>query len=802
MKKILISILFFCNYLFATTTYESDFNDFSREKTLKLINNSIDKKDFSINTNEISFCGKLKKIVKNDKNIVISQKIVDTDIHITDFDNMSGEIICEYYIREDNQKVQLRHKFKEYKAILHFKSSNDATKNFISDKTVEKLNNLEESDFNIYLESKKLGIFKENFSLSQFITNLLTLNTEVVTGTDKIGNIQITPVVKEKMSILKDENAFNEFFKQNGKVIASYFLDNPENFNITTFSDFFDLKLFGFYYDFMGIAWGEIFSLSGTVILAIVVVYMGGQFGYNFFISRIAKQEDGEREENEKTSFIIRKLFAIGIVFSLSFIQYPTGSPITVNYEDGLSEEFTNKTSIAKETISFFADLGASVADSANKWVVISYLKYLEKATNNQSQKNIKELYAELENGAKALYVDLAFFEKNCVNPYSNQTRDNFQGVVKNSGYNTSSYREFSYEKVSSLLCKKIEKRIFLYKKSLNEMSKTITVNVDKLSGSSKDIDTLQYFIKSQIIATKELGWLNVASLPILHVFMKNSSIIESTFSENTRNLDEVGNSKTRDLLTVENTNKEEYEISFFDEKISSILGSSFYTMLPFFSDLHKTVEKLVETGATFLAGGSFKILNFLGIGKALTWISSFFISIELYKFLLASLFAGLICLLMVIRIVLYFIEMFIHFFVSPLIVLWTLTTKKETNKVHDYLVDGFVIYLIKPTLIVLSSIMFIFSFEIMLSLYYLIFDVIFANLEIVNVFDEADLKSLITLGAIKGFGEIGLYFFSFILAFFMIFRGDSIILSKFGYKENQNDIAKNIGERIVRSNK
>lgn len=146
--------------------------------------------------------------------------------------------------------------------------------------------------------------------------------------------------------------------------------------------------------------------------------------------------------------------------------------------------------------------------------------------------------------------------------------------------------------------------------------------------------------------------------------------------------------------------------------------------------------------------------------------------------------------------------EVFIHFFVSPLIVAWKLTTQDRTDRVQRYITSGFVIYMIKPTLIVFSCVMFIFAYEVTISIYSLVFDLASSNLNTTYdlMEDSAILgfKSVVIMGAVEGFGSVFIYICGMILAYFLILKGDDLILQKFGYKDDaDNGMANQLGEKM-----
>lgn len=128
------------------------------------------------------------------------------------------------------------------------------------------------------------------------------------------------------------------------------------------------------------------------------------------------------------------------------------------------------------------------------------------------------------------------------------------------------------------------------------------------------------------------------------------------------------------------------------------------------------------------------------------------------------------------------------------------MTIQDKTEKVNAWVVDGFVIYVFKPTLIVFSFFMFIISFEILLSIYGLIFDVMMSSLNMANsLFEDSSLSiSFIVQSTLEGFADIFIYVIGMIMAYFIILKGDTMILDKFRYKdEGDSGMVQQLGARI-----
>ncbi|OCL90656.1 hypothetical protein [Arcobacter porcinus] len=128
------------------------------------------------------------------------------------------------------------------------------------------------------------------------------------------------------------------------------------------------------------------------------------------------------------------------------------------------------------------------------------------------------------------------------------------------------------------------------------------------------------------------------------------------------------------------------------------------------------------------------------------------------------------------------------------------MTVNERTDKVNSWLADGFVLYVLKPTILVFAFFMFIISFEILQGLYGLMFDIIFFVTDMNHkMFDDGSLVlSVVVEGAMKGFSDIMIYFIGMVLAYYIILKGDTMILAKFKYNDDTDSgIANQIGERM-----
>jgi len=91
------------------------------------------------------------------------------------------------------------------------------------------------------------------------------------------------------------------------------------------------------------------------------------------------------------------------------------------------------------------------------------------------------------------------------------------------------------------------------------------------------------------------------------------------------------------------------------------------------------------------------------GFKSFLSYTVSFTLAVIVYKLMIQGIFAAVVTLLAILKIGLYFWDCFMYFFVSPFMVLWQMTVKEKTNRVNAYFVDGFVLFMARPTLMVIS---------------------------------------------------------------------------------------------------
>ena len=730
---------------------------------------------------------------------------------------------------------------------------------------------------------------KENFTVSQFVTGLITLNSSVVTGVDSMGDISIASDVENKMAILDSieyqKGIWDKFKDKVSEVYKSATGDGITDVNYTSvynFEQYFDKKIFALYYRFMSLGWQSIFDYAGVLILAMVFLYSGGVIGYKYVMFRI-----NNNNENKEWDFpFLSRFTAIIVMLVVFFLHFPTGNSQTVSLNNNDSDkmlevnttinnqniQMDSHSTVFKEVIGFLASMGAQIADLTASNIGVIYMTYLTEVTHTKGYADTITLLNQNRRDIVEQAVLQSFFKDNCIASHESsykkyngfQMADSHIDLLWN--VNTGSNKIFNDTgTISPLMCKNLEISLMIGReylkrtkavseKTISNLSKNSNVNFTTNNSSYSTMSHL--YIDTQLLGFKSIGWFMASTLPVSHVFMLNSNIINNAYDglSRTTNGEAVTTmlvNKANDVYEKEgeDISKQTLDTEILNSTASNWIKNSFstmmsyqvYNMFPFFGDIREFFEKAVEgTGESlFEIAGIFlpqsKLLSFAkssldkfvketneqksknskernilnqknidvlssGFKSFLSYTVSFTLAVIVYKLMIQGIFAAVVTLLAILKIGLYFWDCFMYFFVSPFMVLWQMTVKEKTNRVNAYFVDGFVLFMARPTLMVISFFMFIVSYEILIALYSLLFDVIQSMLNLSNSLyeDSSIATSTVTQSVIRGFADIFVYFIGMILAYVIILKGDDMVLAKFKYKdESDSGLTNLLGERI-----
>lgn len=885
----------------------------SRTDTQNLLNNILLKGDFLLTDASAtkSLCGTLYYAKKDDNGTRSDKKILEgTNVTLLDISFSSGYYTCMYEnknrgIKRVSSGFNLPH-YKEELALYNHMGTpvDDRNKpktnydkrydSFYFFEEVFKPDQLEyyrtidkekvaSGGYNVFADAERRGLWNVNaenrfnnggVTLSQFVMGLITFNSSIVKGVDSFGDIIIAEDIKEKMMVLDRKNsagmvsAIADTTTNYYNAIKQWVLQNKdtdnrykglaENMEMFSYEQYFDKKVFGMYYTFMGIAWGNVFAYGAFLFLSIVLGYSASIILTKYGIHKLQSPSSGSEDEKPFDFPLKTRLVTIGATLALSFIHFPTGEGVEIVGKSGVAEKMNAQTSIAKSIISYMGNLGTVIADVSASNTVVVYMDYLLKATNTHSVASIDNIIKETQQEIFEQKLLSTFYINNCTLPYKNRLDKvgSFGSVganeITNPEWNDinpewkSSFQRtiFGAENreantISLGLCKSTENKLIAMRELLSTYSRVADMAIEKLTlttsktkvnsifNTDGTLNDLALFSQTQLSAISSLGWINIASVPLLHVYLSSIDVLEIGkerptmgigSSAQTRAITNQAMSSAESESDRSQLSKKMDETNFDAETsikgaITSLMSYQVYFLLPAFNEVRQGIEKTLD-GAVDVAmqvvgvgkfASLFKTLNKFGKKRdgnksayaVLLFVLSFFIAIYIYKLLLKAIFASLITLMVVVKITLYMLEVFKYFFVSPLIVAWQLTINGQTDRVNKFIVDGFVSLMVKPTLIVFSMMMFIIGYEIMNAIYALVFNLVFSAIQLADKFfpDTGGLTSMLIISNIKGFGEVMVQILGMLMAYKIIFDGDKMMLSKFGYKDDSDT---GVGRELV----
>ncbi len=823
-----------------------------------------------------TICGRLYSREDGSKKL----KLVDYKyIVLKSFSFVDGSFTCAYHTK-DEKIFTVSGKIDYWKNLIDGNShSTDAFQYFnkkYSPNDVEDLYNVKKlhsirnkrsstNTFDVFNFSKKIGLYtgsspkfnNNTITFSEFVSNLITLNSDYVTGVNSFGEIEINPKIEKKLTFVNNEHSQETAIGKTLDWFGSLFSSSATNEtkeivfeNIKSFSaiDYFDKKLFGLYYNFMNIAWGGIFQYAGTLFLMFLSLYAGGNLALRYGLHKM-KHEDSRGEFEFP---IKQRLVAIAMTLMITFVPFPTGTGSDIGASSS-ADSIKAETTIAKKLISYMSEIGTKIADYSTGNIMTVYMSYMLSASDSYNIKNTKKSAIELSKKLREQKLRTAFFKTVCVDGYPNMHRSFYEmaGVdydaewqpSKNLASKQSVFSgtdaEIKDSRPTLNYCANVEKEIAIANQSMKSLKNNIETSIGHIEEKTGNDSTMNanFFAITQLTSAKRLGWFAIATLPILHVYLKNTNLINvggkiksSGDSDgmqkailNSASAEAQSNGNTDIANAGRNITNDNSLFSKLGGGIQYILAKQVYFMMPMFGEVFNASKAIafnaVDTVTAIMP--SSKMISFLkksldiatsnSTSKKPLVLSSavallgFVLAILLYNLMIKIVFSAVVSLLIVVKIVFYILDVFMYYFVSPFVVGWQMTISNSTDRLHKYISNGFVLLVIKPSLIVFSVMMFIIGLELMRSIYFMLFDAVFSSIEIANKIvggivkeDNFGITGLLISSNIKGIGEVFVDLVAMILAYKLIMDGDKMILDKFGYKdETESSIGGQVSEKI-----
>ena len=768
---------------------------------------------------------------------------------------------CDYSLDELSQAITSK---SLYKSDKHGKVADDTEFFKAIDNIVAKdildltdVNNLSSLlnktnfDINIKEIAKKHGLWLSPLSkeydglkLSNLFTGMVLLDGSFIKGVDEATNeIQLTTEAENELGIIKLTEKFKKEYAQintekNLKQLTSAFYKEPTVFRgvaTETLADIFDKKFFGYYvnaFSFLMI----VIEYVSYIMLGIAVSYYGFLKSGKSVFGIGVKEDGGNQEEDKKLK---QKIAGIAVLFTIGFTPIPSDVNLGMN-TDGT--EHNVPTTGAKYAFGYLAQYGADFANKLSDGSYYYYMKYILSKLNIIDKKEVETSIISFKKDLIITKGKYIFFNRNCEKAFNNNTFNTFIGINDtdtdnyiaqlsnvwltdghtnifdtNSLLGTTNLKDQHRTDIyiDPLLCGKLESEIAVSLKNLKQ-KKDFLINLNKSYSNIK----LEYkkkkvaeFIDSQFALQSRVGWLNIATLPLLNTYLESVAVLSTDINTQT--------TKTKDIIaksTIQNLNKYSKNVKTKDKKDDSsfvdaiikkittwVSQYAFYFMLPGFEDINNMCIKIYSGIGSGIESGlgaiplvkklssrlpfGLSVLNLIPTDTAVS-VVSLLSAIYLYKLMVKLFLSFLVALFILIKVVDWVMSIIKYFFASPFIIFSKLKNENGGDVVNKFIARGFIMFTIVPLLIVSVSVMFVISYEIASSLYSFILSMISLMLEQSNAISSysgnaENIKGLILTSSIRPLFEVFFDLFMIYIAYNIIMHGDKKILEQIGYKDD-----------------
>jgi len=629
-----------------------------------------------------------------------------------------------------------------------------------------------------------------NTTFSNFITQIVTLDSEIINGyNDTTGKLKLSDEFNKSIVKLKELNftAIKEFFTQENT--RTHDLDTSR-FDVQKWADIFEQRIWGFYYNVQR-RFDIGYDIISTQLLFIMMVFfsvmMAARGGARYIINRENGESSGEVKINEAS--IMKTLGILATVFAF-YISVPTEdkSTPTTKYEDIRTNQ-----SLSKEMIRYAmkqgSDFGTMMADLGTD----AFLHYI---VSRQGLDNFERNNVIGSMMSMVYYFPAMQFVNTCRMQYG--TEDNWVGGANNSVATSSFFAKHKDDiyliaensaqgveitGLSDRLCRK------MYARTAYKLTEVDYDFEALLAMIQKDMyvrmNATSSLVSNHIKLQKDLGWMNIASVPYTYFMMKNmhlfftASVDYEKITEQAQKF--TNNLGLRDSQDSLNSTLWAKDIKESESRVSSAVEGAknlqseytryaVYNFLPGFTSIRNEVlqrvqslysdilriqqsdrehqskqplkdfkqflKTMVKKAGEYARGTKIKgeeILKLVNLGIPDGNIAtqnpvqlhqafiklSYMMAMAIWKNGFIIVFLSAIAMIVGLKIVLYIINIMIHFFISPFIVVWAFATSPDggATKIKNYLRDT-LIYMLYPTIIVIGVFMFIFAYEFFYSIY------------------------------------------------------------------------------------
>jgi len=712
-------------------------------------------------------------------------------------------------------------------------------------------------------------------NFATFVIGLATLDPSVIKGYDPNTNklivtndwkVNASEIIKADDKLDKEASStigligkkiWDFFFGGNiekEKALRNY--ADTDKYNISTWIDIFEMKLWGWWYKF-----NEYFDVGYDVLstqllfltMAFFAIGASVRGGVRYISNRDGGNSSGEIKMSEDS--IVKTLGVLAIV-GFFFISIPSAEK-----DPNTGREMKKNLTLAKQFIRFSLKEGSYYATMFADLGTASFLEYVTKKQGLFTGEEIRNKFAS-DVSQIAYYYPSYKITKECLSYYNIKLDDllssmDKQSLTINKNYNSSFMSSNNINSYSYNLCKKSAKLNIIIPKDIAYSAFETDARIKNIDDTmSKSINLL---VRNHILLEDRMGWFNVASVPFTYFMMKNNDMfitnpidIEEIEEKVERYSNNMGMKSGSDI-------KDKDFGAFVDSAIDKgdkffALGANFitkyamYNVLPGFSSIRNSINNYLDNTYRDLLLEkneeekiSKKSINTLQIvirilsnyGKkmiplklissinrtlinhpvfahTLFVVLSYMIAIGVWKMGFSIIFISSIITLIGVKIVMFTISVIKHFTISLFVVVWAFA--RDNNgilKATRYAIETIVLA-IYPSIIVLGVFIFIFSYELFYTLYGFITNILLeGEMKVVSLNAVANISvdsflSYFTLYTLRDFTEIMIDVFSFFVAISTIYKFPENVLKMFGLDDtiahNLNKQTEEISQRGERN--
>lgn len=513
----------------------------------------------------------------------------------------------------------------------------------------------------------------------------------------------------------------------------------------------------------------------------------------------------------------------------------------------------------------------ANIVSDYSDFSFLKFLQSFSNFYDTKDLYDIKSSIIDLQRDSYNLYKNSLFYDNVCVPLYQNELKNYNRGNNYTSSIplNNQDFSNLGINSIEFSTC--INVKNDLKRQTAFNLASYQNIRRDirkvQLLLDNEDSDDFQNkkngfrnAINLLSFAQSKNGWINVASSPVIHNILvetksfsnsyleeklneefKRTNLVDAYYNEEDK-LDDLNNSEVSELFFGGLSSVTSYFIlpgfgnyvfKTYETLSNKILGLNVQDYIPEsvkdnkytkkakakakaaknqISKLKKYTKKLINKIPVLRTIESADILldKLLVVGKsAFIFATAFFIVLYLYMTMISSGTIIIVACVITFRILFYFVELLVYFFVSDGVALVSILAPKSSSVLRNFIGKGLVTLVFTPSLIVLSVYIYIFTLNVAKELYTMMIGNLYDMLIVMNsqivgkqaagytwfngFFQEISFQFKIS--AFKGIGTVLLDLFGVFFAVLVIISLKKWIFDVVGYKES--DLADNLSNSI-----